>query len=77
MKTKMNTYVDLVFEHARQNVSPKGVEKVLAVQRRGLHAVPWKPATANVTDTTKEKFISRSRLKCWIQYLVDHQYVRV
>jgi len=77
LSSKMESYINLVFEHAKQTVKPYGMEKTLEVQQHGRSQQPWKQADANLEDTDRIKFVTRERLMKWITYLLKHLYVQV
>ena len=74
---KMQSYVNLVFEHAKQTVKPYGVEKTMEVQHWGRSQKPWKRADASLKDTDRVKFVTKERLIRWIEYLLKHLYVQI
>ena len=73
----MQSYIDLVFEHAKQTLKPYRVEKTMEVQHWGRSQQPWKRADGNLEDTDKTKFVTRERLMKWIENLLKHRYVQV
>ena len=61
LSSKMESYINLVFEHAKQTVKPHGMEKTLEVQQHGRSQQPWKQADANLEDTERIKFVTREK----------------
>jgi len=75
IEKKMQQYVDLVFEYQRQGGGrDKGKPKVLMIKRRGPGR--WVKDTRQ-RDKTGTKFISATKLKRWINYLLKRLFVKV
>ena len=77
LDSKMQSYVDLVFDHVKHTVKPYGEEKALEAQSWGRSQKPWKQASASLKDKDRVKFVTRERLMKWIRYLLNHLYVQV